>query len=86
MKKLSKPEKIVLTGKLLRIVGSLGIAAFFCQGIYLISKRGGADWKLLALGGIVVLSFIFLILGDFLIRIGTRKGIEAQIRRRSDEK
>lgn len=77
---------MVLTGKLMRILGGLGIVAVICQGIYFITQRGGAEWKLLALLGLVVLSFALLAVGDILIRIGTRKGIEAQIRRRRDEK
>lgn len=86
MKKMSGPDKLVLTGKLMRIVGSLGVAAFLCQGIFLITRQGDAEWKLLVLGGIVVLSFALLVVGDILVRIGTRKGIEAQIRRKSAEK
>ena len=86
MKKLNGPDKMVLTGKIMRIVGSLGIAVVVCQGIYYITQLGGAEWKLLVLGGGVVLSFALLAVGDILIRIGTRKGIEAQIRRKSDEK
>ena len=86
MKKLSGPDKMVLAGKLMRIFGSLGIAAVICQGIYFITQHGGAEWKLLALLGLVVLCFTLLVVGDILIRIGTRKGIEAQIRRKSDEK
>ena len=77
---------MVLTGKLMRILGGLGIVAVICQGIYFITQRGGAEWKLLVLLGLVVLSFALLVVGDILIRIGTRKGIEAQIRRRRDEK
>ena len=86
MKKLSGPDKIVLAGKLMRVFGSLGIAAVVCQGIYYITQQGSEEWKLLVLLGSVVLCFALLVIGDILIRIGTRKGIEAQIRRRSDEK
>ena len=85
-KKMSGPGKLVLAGKIMRIVGSLGIAAFLCQGIFLITQKSDTEWKLLVLGGIVVLSFALLVVGDILVRIGTRKGIEAQIRRKSDEK
>jgi hypothetical protein len=70
----------------MRILGGLGIVAVVCQGIYFITQMGGAEWKLLVLLGLVVLSFVLLVVGDILIRIGTRKGIEAQIRRRCDEK
>ena len=77
---------MVLTGKLMRILGGLGIVAVICQGIYFITQMGSAEWKLLVLLGMVVLSFALLVVGDILIRIGTRKGIEAQIRRRRDEK
>ena len=86
MKKLSGPDKIVLAGKLMRVFGSLGIAAVVCQGIYYVARQGSEEWKLLVLLGLVVLSFALLVVGDILVRIGTRKGIEAQIRRKSDEK
>ena len=86
MKKKVSPKKIVLIGKLMRLFGFLGLVGFLAWGIFLISQQGGTDWKLIVLGIIVVISFVLLALGDYLIRIGTRKGIEAQIRRRNDEK
>lgn len=70
----------------MRVFGGLGIAAVVCQAIYYITQRGVAEWKLLVLLGLVVLCFALLVVGDILIRIGTRKGIEAQIRRKSVEK
>ena len=85
MKRLEKSDKIVIAGKAMQICGGLGIVAFLVLGIYLITKLGGPDWELIGLGIIVVVSFTLLAIGDSLVRIGTRKGIEAQIRRRKNE-
>lgn len=86
MKKIDKANKILLIGKIMRGSGILGIIAFLGLGCYLISRQSFEDGALIGLGLLVVLSFVFLILGDTLSRTGARKDIEAQIKRRSDEK
>ncbi len=85
MKRLDRADIIVIVGRAMRAIGTLGIIAFLAQGIYLITKLGGPESTLIGLGILVVISFALLAIGDFLIRLGTRKGIEAQIRRRKNE-
>lgn len=86
MKKIDKANKLLLTGKIMRVSGVLGIMVFLGLGCYLISRQSFEDGALIELGLLVVLSFVFLILGDTLMRTGARKDVEAQIKRRSDEK
>ena len=86
MKKIDKANKILLIGKIMRGSGVLGIIAFLGLGCYLSSRQSFEDGALIGLGLLVVLSFVFLILGDTLMRTGARKDIEVQIKRRSDEK
>jgi uncharacterized membrane protein len=85
MKKREKADKIVLAGKLMRVLGILGIVAFLGFGGYSIYKQNSADWVIIVLGLIVIVSFALLAIGDTFVRVGMRKGVEAQIRRRNEK-